>query len=186
MKLSVLFLDLDDVMCLNQKYGGYDALIACQGAARQSVELDARDELWSELFDSSAKQHLYKIHKEFSPQYVLSTSWRWFFDQESLVQTLQLGGLDFVAAHLHQDWSTPQISRQAHRAVEVKGWLGAHPEYKEAWVAVDDELSGTGFAAWPQALRKIVILCQEGVGLQKEELRLLRNALAIRAHGGIG
>lgn len=181
-----IFLDFDDVICLNNPYGGYDVLTNLAGAGRSNAALDGADELWSQLFDACAKEHLAQIHSQFSPQYVLSTSWRWFFDQESLVQTLQLGGLDFVAAHLHRDWSTPQISRQAHRAVEIKGWLGAHPEYKEAWVVVDDELSGTGFAAWPQALRKFVILCQEGVGLQQEELRLLRNALAIRAHGGTG
>ncbi len=179
----VLFLDFDDVICLNRPYGGYDVLTTLAEAERRKEPLQATDELWSRLFDLNASVHLKQIHIEFTPQYVLSTSWRWFFDHENLVQTLRLTGLDFVAGHLHHDWSTPQISRQAHRAVEIKGWLNAHPEHKNAWVVLDDELSGTGFATWPHASRRFVVLCQEGVGLQKEELRMLRNALSIRAQG---
>ena len=176
----VIFLDFDDVICLNNPYGGYHVLTALAEAARANTALDGADELWSQLFDVSAKAHLAQIHLEFSPQYVLSTSWRWFFDQESLVQILRLGGLGFVADHLHQDWSTPQISRDAQRAVEIRRWLSNHPDSANAWVALDDELSGTGFSTWPWGKQNFVVLCQEGVGLQDLEYRRLREAFTLR------
>lgn len=48
----VLFLDFDDVICLNNPYGGYDALTALAEAARAGTPLSADDDLWSKLFDS--------------------------------------------------------------------------------------------------------------------------------------
>lgn len=176
----ILFLDFDDVICLNSPYGGYDVLTAFAEADKRNESLQPTDELWSKLFDAETVEHLKQVHLEFTPQYVLSTSWRWFFDRDNLVKTLELGGLEIVAKHLHQDWSTPQISKQAHRAVEIKGWLNSHPEYANTWAIVDDELSGTGFDSWPRTLRQYVVLCQEGVGFQKDELRMLRHALTIR------
>lgn len=180
MNRPVLFLDLDDVLCLNQPYGGYDVLIAFRDAARKSMELDVHHELWSELFDSSAMRHLHQIHEEFSPQYVLSTSWRWFFDREMFVETFEMAGLDFVSKALHDDWFTPQISRDAQRAVEIRRWISNHPECSNKWVALDDELSGTGFSTWPWPRQKFVVLCQEGVGLQDLEYRRLRDELTHR------
>ena len=124
----ILFLDFDDVICLNNPFGGYDALTALAEAARVGKPLSALDELWSKLFDAQAVSHLRLVHEEFSPRYVLSTSWRWFFDRDLLERTLELGGLGFVAQRLHQDWTTPQVSRRAHRAVEISSWLEQHPE----------------------------------------------------------
>jgi len=176
----IIFLDFDDVICLNQPFGGYDALSAFAEAARSKALVSPKEELWSKLFDAQATGHLKQIDEEFSPRYVLSTSWRWFFDKDALVQTLQLGGLSFIAEHLHADWSTPQLSRQAHRAVEIKGWLAEHRECANAWVVLDDELSGTGFSSWSRDQRKFVTLCQAGVGLQTLELEQLREALSVR------
>lgn len=176
----ILFLDFDDVICLNNPYGGYDALTAVAEAAREGASLRAEDELWAKLFDAPAVSHLRLVHEAFSPRYVLSTSWRWFFDRDLLEKTLELGGLSFVVEGLHQDWTTPQVSRRAHRAVEIKGWLTQHPDSANSWAVLDDGLSGTGFASWPAELRKYVVLCQEGVGFQKDELESLKRAFALR------
>ena len=165
----ILFLDFDDVLCLNNPYGGYDALTALAEAARAGTPLSADDDLWSKLFDTQAVSHLKLVHEAFSPRYVLSTSWRWFFDRNLLEKTLELGGLSFVAQGLHRDWTTPQVSRKAHRAVEINSWLELHPESAHLWAALDDGLSGTGFENWSRERRKFVVLCQEGVGFQKDE-----------------
>lgn len=175
----ILFLDFDDVICLNQPFGGYDALSVFAEAARSTTPLRTDAPLWSALFDGHASANLKQIHDEFAPHYVLSTSWRWFFDRDALVQTLQLGGLSFVAEHLHPDWSTPQISRQAHRAVEIKAWLTTHPQCAN-WVVLDDELSGTGFSSWTREQRKFVVLCQAEVGFQKTEFEQLHQALSLQ------
>lgn len=176
----VLFLDFDDVICLNNPYGGYDALTALAEAAQEGTPLRAEDELWSSLFDHQAIAHLKLVHDEFYPQYVLSTSWRWFFDRVLLVKTLELGGLGFVAQALHLAWATPQISRRAYRAVEISNWLDQHPESAHSWAVLDDGLSGTGFGTWPRERRQFVVLCQEGVGFQKEEFQSLKRAFAFR------
>lgn len=180
MNQLIIFLDFDDVICLNQRYGGYDVLSAYAESIRNSAPVDVHDNLWVDLFDSSAKANLLEVHKEFSPQYVLSTSWRWFFDRDMLVQTLKMTGLEFVANNLHEDWSTPQISRKAHRATEISQWLSEHPEAADAWAVLDDKLSGTGFGAWQIDRRKFVVLCLEGIGFQQEELCRLRKVLALR------
>lgn len=180
MKRPVLFLDFDDVICLNQRYGGYDVLYALREAERRGVEIDIGDDLWSELFDSAAKAHLAQVHEEFLPLYVLSTSWRWFFDRDMFITTLDASGLAFVARNLHDDWCTPQISRNAQRATEIRRWLSNHPECVDSWVAIDDELSGTGISTLQWHLQKFFVLCQEGVGLQDLELKRLREALAVR------
>ena len=176
----ILFLDFDDVICLNNPFGGYDALTAFAEAAREGTPLRAEDELWAKLFDTRAVSHLNLVHEEFSPQYVLSTSWRWFFDRDLLERTLQLGGLGFVAQGLHKDWTTPQVSRRAHRSVEINSWLEQHPESARLWAVLDDGLSGTGFDTWTRERRQFVVLCQEGVGFQKDELQSLRRAFALR------
>ena len=180
MKRPVLFLDFDDVICLNNPYGGYDVLYAFRDAERKGVPIDSSDDLWTELFDSSAKSHLAQVHEEFLPLYVLSTSWRWFFDREMFIKTLEASGLAFVARNLHDDWSTPQISRDAQRATEIRSWLSNHPECVDAWVALDDELSGTGISTLQWHMQKFFVLCQEGVGLQDLELKRLREALTRR------
>jgi hypothetical protein len=77
----ILFLDFDDVICLNNPFGGYDALTALAEAARVGKPLSALDELWSKLFDAQVVSHLRLVHEEFSPRYVLSTSWRWFLTE---------------------------------------------------------------------------------------------------------
>lgn len=75
------------------------------------------------------------------------------------------------------------MSRQMRGALEIKNWLSAHPECRDAWVVLDDELSGTGFASWSRDLRRFVVLCQAGVGLQKDEVLTLRQALTTRTLG---
>lgn len=177
----VLFLDFDDVICLNQPYGGYDVLNAFSQASRDGTPINAEDVLWPRLFNKRATQYLQQVNEEFGPNYVLSTSWRWFFERDQLAKTLELSGLSFVAQNLHQDWTTPQISRGAQRAVEVRRWLSNHPESANAWVALDDELSGTGFSTWPWDKQNFVVLCQEGVGLQDPEYQRLREAFALRS-----
>lgn len=182
MKKPVIFLDFDDVICLNQRYGGYDILEAYSCVARSGTPIDVEDELWREIFDISAKRNLLQIHEKFSPQYVLSTSWRWFFDRNMLEQTLKMTELGFVAANLHEDWSTPLITRGAHRAAEISRWLSSHPESEASWAVLDDKLSGTGFFAWPHDRRKFVVLCHEGIGFQENELRLLNQLLTLRVN----
>lgn len=167
----VVFLDFDDVICLNSPYGGYDAKLAIS---------DKSSEVWARLFDAKAKQHLEILNEKFAPWYVISSSWEWLFDKAELVAVMQRSGLCFVADNLHPTWATPKQSRQGMRATEVKNWLALHPEFSNAWVVIDDKLSGTGFKNWSREALSYVVLCQLEVGLQTLEVAQLHDALERR------
>lgn len=168
----VLFLDFDDVLCLNSPYGGYDAKLAVN---------DESSELWTHLFDANAKRNLQKLDEKFKPWYVISSSWWWLFDRAEMVEIMQRSGLQFVADNLHSTWATPKASRPGMRAVEVKSWLALHPDFSNSWVVVDDKLSGRGFKNWTREALSYVVLCQLEVGLQDLEFAQLHDALERRS-----
>lgn len=172
----IIFLDFDDVLCLNSPYGGYDAKIALahRGAEQES---DAGPALWSNLFDAAAKRNLQTVDEQFSPQYVLSTSWTWLFEKDELIDVLQRCGLNFVANNLHESWTTPKQAKPGLRAAEVRGWLALHPESGHAWAVLDDKYSGTGFKNWSRQALSQVVLCQVGVGFQRLELEQMQSLL---------
>lgn len=175
MKSPVLFLDFDDVICLNAPYGGYHAKLALDEETFRSSQ-----ELHDKLFDSEAKRFLAAIDDEFRPVYVLSTSWRLLFQQSELIEILNYCGLPFVTQRLHPEWSTPVQQRQGLRAAEIKSWLALHPEFSDGWVVLDDKLSGNGFKMWNPQDRSFLVLCQEYVGFREAEYSRLRDALQRR------
>lgn len=171
----VLFLDFDDVICLNRPFGGYDVRFSLGDGS-----FAMRGELHQNIFDSQAKYYLEQINKEFKPYFVLSTSWRWLFDIFELKTVLETCGLGFVSDNLHPFWSTPKTQRDGLRAAEIKIWLNLYPEFLKSWVVLDDKLSGRGFDFWPHHERNYVVLCQEGVGITAIEYEKLRLALSHR------
>jgi hypothetical protein len=180
----VLFLDLDDVLCLNTGCGGYDVLLALNQVVQgHSASLDDAEfqDLWARVFDRQAKARLLALHQEFLPVYVLSTSWRRFMDREAIAAVLQRCALGFVAEHLHANWATPFGLGVPPRAREISHWLGRNPGFEDRWVVLDDEVSGTGLADWPvPEQRPFIVLCRENLGLTDLELEGLRAAFALR------
>lgn len=180
----VLFLDFDDVVCLNNPFGGYDVALALANSPRSTSEAryDCDIDPWLRLFDAKAIALLGSLHEEFLPEYVLSTSWWWLMDDNSLKEALVRGGLRFVADNMHPDSATPKATRPDLRWTEISNWLDAHPEFCDAWVVLDDELSGTGLCiAQPEERQPFIVLCTEGVGLTEIEYRKLRIAFSLRA-----
>lgn len=179
----VLFLDLDDVLCLNKPYGGYDVLEHLQEVrAGHRTETDLQP-VWNQLFDDGAKAHLVKIHGEFAPHYVMSTSWSRFCDRPLLETILCSTGLSFVADNLHQDWETQKAPGQT-RAEQVRSWLDRHPEFDRRWVVVDDDASGSGLSSgWFATDGPFVVLCEEGIGLNADKSHQLRQAFRARLTG---
>lgn len=171
----LLFLDFDDVICLNKPFGGYDVKFSLDDGY-----FGVHRELHENIFDSKAKYYLEQINKEFNPYFVLSTSWRWLFDICELKTVLETCGLSFVSDNLHPIWATPKTQRDGLRAAEIKIWLNLHPEFLNSWVVLDDKLSGRGFDFWTHHERAYVVLCQEGVGITATEYEQLRVALSRR------
>lgn len=180
----VLFLDLDDVVAVNTTYGGYDVALAL--ALRGDSAIGEAADLWDQLFDAKACAYLRRLHDEFFPLYVLSTSWWWILDDDKLREVLVRSGLGFAADNLHADSATPKGVRPGVRWAEIKAWLDLHPEYHR-WVVLDDHLSGTGLAAGqPEENLPFIVLCSENVGLTEREYLQLRAAFQLRSakHGG--
>jgi hypothetical protein len=61
---SLLFLDFDDVICLNKPYGGYDVAAP-----------DKPADLYERLWHAPALSLLRDVIQEHQPQVVLTTSW---------------------------------------------------------------------------------------------------------------
>jgi len=165
----LLFLDFDDVIWVDDgtcegKYGGYDAIGSNPPA-----------DLWENLFHAPAVAVLSKVSDEFSPAFVITTSWLQFVHPEGMVQILQRSGLAFVANNLHAEPEAP-FTRGRTRADAITAWLAANHR-GEPYVILDDTLSGTGLdePAWRQSGR--VVLCDVNVGLLPDHFPAIRKAL---------
>lgn len=176
----VLFLDFDDVVCLQEPYGGYEAFAALREIVFHGRPAQDFSALFAALFDAACVAHLRQVHDRFLPRYVLSTSWTSLANRAALVNLLGRTPLAFVADHLHPAWETPKpAGKGANRRREIEEWLAAHPAEAHLWVALDDERSGAGLADWASASSWIV-LCDEGRGLTREKEERLSRALTQR------
>ena len=150
----LLFLDFDDVLCLNDPYGGYDVF--------QPLHEHPAD-LWEKLFAMQPKRLLLQIAREFQPHIVLTTSWLRLMDRPGFDALFGATGLAELVPLLHEQWEAPQ-GRGATRWQAIEAWLCAH--YQGQPLAVlDDTLSGTGLAQSPLHQAGRVVLCDVGVGL---------------------
>jgi hypothetical protein len=174
--LPIVFLDIDDVLCLNNPYGGADALEAVQGRHAEP------DRVLREVFCAEAMRVLETLHADMGGKlrYVISSSWRRAFSREQIERIFVTAGLDFVVASLHEQWETPRKLWPAERIEEIQSWLQRHHR-GEPFVILDDEYSGGSLLAaygdldHPMAER--VVLCELEVGLTAEHLPIILNAL---------
>jgi hypothetical protein len=174
----IFFVDMDDVLVLDARYTSYQV--------RECFRLNDMDwqELWDGLVDSVARANLRTLHDEFSPTYVISSSWTKFLTREQLVEVLRRTGLDFVADNLHEEWATPK-SPGKYRDDEIWSWLGmVFPGQAPAslpLLALDDNESGWTLAGSPLDRAGQLVLCEVWQGLTPEKLeeaqRLMRAQL---------
>ena len=162
----ILFLDFDDVICVNAQYGGYDVLAP-----------NPPDDLWSRLFHPPAVGTLLQIMDEHVPVVVITTSWLRFLTKEGLVQVLRKTGLGPVAEALHHQWEAPQVYGK-ERVDAIDRWL-KHYHRGEPYVILDDAKSGTGLRQSKHAKAGWVVFCEENAGLHAGHLPAVRKAFAM-------
>jgi hypothetical protein len=163
----ILFLDLDDVLCLNDPYGGYDVLTG-----------EVADGIWEALFHVPAVKTLLRVLDECQPAVVLTTSWLRFLDRQGFEELFVKTGLAKVEAALHPAaWEAPQ-NRGNSRLEAIEAWMSAHHN-GEPFVMLDDMLSGTGLGRSRSDRRGAVVLCEVGVGLTEAHLDAVRRALGV-------
>jgi hypothetical protein len=174
--LPIVFLDIDDVLCLNDPYGGLDALEAVKGRHADP------DTVLRKIFAAEPKRVLESVHREMGGQlrYVISSSWRQVFSREQIERVFRTADIGFVGVCLHEKWETPSRLRSTYRIEEIESWLH-HYHQGEPFVVLDDEYSGTSLTGidedlkHPLAVR--VVLCPVGVGLTVERLPAILDAL---------
>jgi len=161
----ILFLDLDDVICINAPYGGYDVLAP-----------DRPADLWERLFHPAAVETLLKILTEHRPHVVLTTSWLRLMDRDGFEHLFRRTGLDALSQALHPiAWEAPQ-ARGKTRLEAIEEWLAANRK-DELFVILDDAMSGTGLIGSSLFNDGRVVLCELNVGLTADHLAIVRRAL---------
>lgn len=161
----IVFLDLDDVVALNDVVGGLDALDVLRGKRLDGAYVFAH--LWSQ----QAVTILRGIHVHFGGRlrYVISSSWRRHFTRPQLSQLLHTTGLEFIAWGMEppERWATPVMLNQT-RCHEVLAWLRQHHR-GEPFVILDDEYSwgrSAYVAPGVEIPRERLVICEEWTGLQ--------------------
>jgi len=160
----LVFLDMDDVLCLDKIHHSGQML----KIFKQTIS--DYPELWELLVDASAAENLRRLHAEFEPAYVISSSWATYLDREQMCEALNRTQLQFVVEHLHSEWRTPRALSSSRRD-EIEWWLQAHREPRQPFIIIDDSWSGTGLAHSPLAGNGNVILCKSGFGFTKKRLK---------------
>jgi hypothetical protein len=166
----IIFLDFDDVLAVHREHNSYQVLAAFKHAA-----LDDVPDLWNGLFHYSARTNLRALHVEFSPCYVISSSWTSFLDQAQISEVLMRTGLGFVAENLHHHWCTPR-EEGSYRLTEIDEWLNAHAlETSLPYLILDDHLSGQSLPG--SHLEERAVLCDAWVGFTHPKLRSAQKIL---------
>ena len=164
-----LFLDFDDVLCLNNPYSGHDVVRPRGYGVAQPADL------WERLFAQSAKDVLLTVMAEFSPAVVITSSWLAYFERPGMETLLRNCGLLPIALALHEAWDVPSVQGKT-RLQAIQGWMARHHE-GEPFVMLDDVESGTGLRGSALEKKGRVVLCHVNVGLTNEHLPAIRNAL---------
>ncbi len=172
----IVFLDLDDVLCLNNPYTGYDAR-ALVRAKRGDPDARAVEyvDLWDRLFHRQVRANLQALDAEFVPWYVVSSSWRTSFTRKEMEIVFRQGGVGFVADALHEIWQTPNRTRGYYggiRREEIEEWIAKWHDNVSPWVAIDDHESGESLIGHDNA-----VLCFPGVGFDGDKLQEARGVL---------
>jgi hypothetical protein len=167
---ALLLLDIDDVLCLSEPYGGYHA----RGAL--SRPSDEPKDIWKQLFHAEAVRALQELVMECRPQIVLTSSWLAIMDREHFVEVFRRTGLEAVADALHAHWDAPAdlgVSRHA----AISRWLEAHHR-GEPLLILDDMQSGESLvdSEWHAAGHQILCEVDRGFhrGLLPNAIRALR------------
>ena len=176
--LPVLFLDLDDVLCLNDSYGGFAAIEALNGRHHNPAAV------FRKVFAARPSQVLSRTHESMGGElrYVISSTWRESFRREQMYELFRRAGLEFVANALHEGerWRTTVKLRRLRRVDEIAAWLDRFHQ-GEPFAIVDDVLSGASLLPaltlpdHPFVGR--IVLCEEKVGLTDEHMQTIVDAL---------
>lgn len=159
----LVFLDFDDVLAIHAEYTSYQVVTAFKLGASENFP-----ELWELVFDKQAKTNLKTLAEEFSPQFVISSSWAAYLSRGQVRELLNRTGLGFVDSRLAKRWRTFEVHGTS-RATEIINWLKKAPQgQSRPFVVLDD--TGSGHSLPSSELGGRSVLCQQWHGFLSEEL----------------
>lgn len=167
----VLFLDIDDVLCVHRTLNTREVLAALAG----DETVDAAT-VWQQIFHASARENLRQLHGEFQPRYVISSSWALHLSRDQMTETFRHTNLEFVAENLHGFWSTPRDDETSYRLTQIEAWLDTHALLSPvAYVIIDDHISGQSLVG--SHLEDHVVLCEAWAGFMYPQLKQAQSIL---------
>lgn len=171
----LIFLDIDDVLSLHPRLNARQALAAIRGD--QSIDPQY---IWQNIFHAAASENLRQLDLEFSPLYVISSSWTSRLNRDQICETFVRTGLQFVANNLHERWCTVGWA-QSSRFAEIHAWLDANWAHlyklplSPPFVIIDDVRSGSSLIG--SHLHHMTVLCDEAGGFMFPQLRTAQHIL---------
>lgn len=87
----IVFLDIDDVVAIDPNFSGSTVVAALKN--NRNIE----EKFWASVFLSSAVSNLSLMHEDFSPSYVISSSWTNYLNRDQVAFAFNSAGLDFIA-----------------------------------------------------------------------------------------
>lgn len=164
---SVLFLDFDEILCLNRPYGGGHLLMQPQPA-----------DLHLHLWHPPALHALLEVVENTRPSIVLTTTWLRFLDLPTARELFKRTGAELLAQQLHPQGEAPQIAGQS-RLQAIDAWMARNGR-PHSYAILDDPESGTGLAGSTHDAAGRVILCTSGRGIDTQTASALLAALKMR------
>jgi hypothetical protein len=171
----IVFLDIDDVLCVHRTLNTTQVLAALAG----DETVDA-GQVWQEIFHQHAVENLRQLNEEFLPWYIVSSSWTLHLTRAQLCAVFAETGLDFVAKNLHEHWCTSRDD-DSYRLVEIEAWLDLHRRRGTRLLApapyliIDDMLSGQSLVG--SHLEERTVFCEPSCGFLYPQLKAARGIL---------
>lgn len=175
----LIFLDIDDVIAINPAYTGLDVALFFQG----ELGIESAD-LWTKLFSRNAISNLFKLHVEFVPEYVITSSWTNYLNQQQLQFVFQETGLNFVSENLNPQWTTPK-SNTAGRLTELQAWISRFGNRLQPILIIDDIDSGWNLVKSDFDQNGQIVFCEPRMGFVEHRMDKARQILRQQIHTSI-
>lgn len=166
----IIFLDMDEVLCISEEHNSVQMMMCYR---RNEMDWP---ELWAGLVDAEAAANLRRLHDEFNPLYVVSSSWATYLPREQMCDVFVRTGLGFVPENLHHAWVTPR-GRSTARFDEIDFWLAEFRIHAQAFLVIDDTMSGWSLVDSPLERDGHVVYCEPAKGFTADRLEQARAKL---------
>ncbi|MDN4052261.1 HAD domain-containing protein [Massilia sp. YIM B02763] len=161
----LIFLDFDDVLAIDPYKNSAEGMFASRTGF-----IDDAAGLWRGSFHEPARSNLLRLHDEFEPEYIITSSWTTFLSREQISKILLLTNLKFVDRNLHYAWTTIREDN-SYRLTEIDNWLKINNTNEpRPYLILDDDLNGQSLSGSHLEINSV--LCEPWAGFTAVKLKL--------------